>query len=617
MLKQKISELFSKHFLALSIIFIGVILRLFFIHFQGLSNDELSSLMRSHFPNIQTLIFEGVRKGDMHPALYQVLMWFWIKLVGESELGIRSISLLFYLVNMGLLYALACKHFSKNQGILILVIYTSFTFLIVNTTFSRPYNSGTFFLLLLAYASLNYQKSSTNISSSLIGIVVGFTGAMYSHYFAFLTAGVFGFCAFFYLDNSKKVYLLFASFVAFLFFLPHLDITLEQLGNGGLGWLAKPNKAWLLDFFIAFFNHSFLLFLLVALFMGFLYVKFPSEFTKEQRLFASVFVLAYLSGHLLSLYYTPVLRDLVMLFLLPFLFLVILKPFAKLSEGLTKKIAVIFFLFFITHTISFGGLFKPKNFAVFRELGVLGTYFETKYGKKNISYISSFNHIDYINYYRKNKLLEQQKEWNEASFYHLFQRVKEAKTPYFVYQYSNHFHSVLLYELIRRVYPNVLFHKTFFNSGFTLFSKTGKSKQQLVKTQIIASSEQEVEQVAEFFGDYTVSVERLKKYVEKSAYFTIETEGIISSDNPFYLVAVLEHQGEMLKDTPLREMYVALNQTKIIQRNKKERMLLAFELPLEAKEDDEIHFYFWNPGKTNVKVKNPSWHVVETNFDSE
>jgi len=148
MLKEKIKQLFSKHFFALSIIFIGLILRLLFIHFQGLSNDELSGVMRCHFPDFQTLIHQGVRNGDMHPALYQSLMWFWMKAFGESELAIRSLSLLFYVANMLLLYAISCRFFSKNQGIMVLVLYTSVTFLIINTTFSRPYNSDTFFLVI-------------------------------------------------------------------------------------------------------------------------------------------------------------------------------------------------------------------------------------------------------------------------------------------------------------------------------------------------------------------------------------------------------------------------------------------------------------------------------------
>jgi hypothetical protein len=612
MLKEKILELFSKHYLALSIIFIGLIIRLFFIYFQGLSNDELSGVMRCHFPDFKTLIQEGVRNGDMHPAFYQVFMWFWMKFFGESELGIRTLSLFFFLLNMGLFYTIACRFFSRNQGIMVLVFYASFTFLIINTTFSRPYNSGTFFLLLLTYSILNYQKSENKFSISFLGIVLAFTGAMYSHYFAFLTAGVIGFCSLFYLDRSKKIHLLIAGFIAILLFLPHLEITLHQLGNGGLGWLGKPNKLWLLDFFIYFFNQSKSLFLFVTITLIFFHIKYTSKWSKEERFFSYIFSLTYLVGHLLSVFYTPILRELVMLFLMPFLLLVLLRPIKVVSKDSTTKIALVTILIIGIHSISYGSLFKPKNFPVFREIGELGNKFDTKFGRQNITYISSFNSIDYINYYRTNKLIEQQKDWNANAIYTLFERIKASRTPYFVYHYSNHFHSILLYELIRKVYPQVLFHKTYFNSGFTFFSKKGNSNYGLIKKQIIRSLSETIESEAEFFGNQKVDVKTLRQHLQKSDYLLLECFGQILLDRPFYMVAVLENKGKMLKNNPLHEMYVALNQTKVVKLNCKEKFVLAFELPVEAKDDDEVHFYFWNPEKIAIKVKSPIWSVVQT-----
>lgn len=613
MLKEKINQLFSQHFFALSIIFIGIILRLLFIYFQGLSNDELSAVMRCHFPDFQTLIHEGVRIGDMHPALYQSLMWFWMKAFGESELAIRSLSLLFYVTNMLLLYAIACRFFSKNQGLMTLALYTSFTFLIINTTFSRPYNSGTFFLLILVYAILNYQKQDKKLSWVLFMIILAFAGAMYSHYFAFLTAGVIGLCAFIYLDQNKRIYLLLAGVFAILLFLPHLNITLHQLGNGGLGWLGKPTTFWLFDFFTYFFNQSGVVFLIILALLIFLHVKYGSTWSKEERFFAIIFSLTYLLAHLLSIYYTPILRELVMLFLLPFLFMFVLSPLKAFSEDSIKKLVLATVLIFGIHSLTYGSLFKAKNFPVFREIGVLGNHYDATYGKQNITYISSFNSIDYINYYRSNKLNEIQKEWNADALYTLFERIKTSKTPYFVYQYSNHFHSVLLYELIRKEYPKVLFHQSYFNSGFTLFGKNGSSHSYLAKKVIISSSRQTITSQEEFFGNQKVSVKRLRNSVNRTGYLSIETEGMIFSVKPFFLVAVLEHQGEMLKNNPLHEMYVALNQTKLITANKKEKMILAFELPVEASDEDDVHFYFWNPEKMLVKVQIPEWKRVQIN----
>ena len=72
----------------LSIIGLGVFLRLFGIWDFSLTHDELSVIGRLHFDTFSELIEKGV-KVDGHPAGIQVFLWLWIKIFGISELSLR------------------------------------------------------------------------------------------------------------------------------------------------------------------------------------------------------------------------------------------------------------------------------------------------------------------------------------------------------------------------------------------------------------------------------------------------------------------------------------------------------------------------------------------------
>ena len=113
MVKLSIREKFLEHKIFWLVLFVGLILRLLFIEFQGLSNDELSAWYRTRYPMAETFWKLGVREGDMHPAFYQVLLWVWVRLFGDSDFSIRMTSLIFFGLNLGLLYKISCSFFSK------------------------------------------------------------------------------------------------------------------------------------------------------------------------------------------------------------------------------------------------------------------------------------------------------------------------------------------------------------------------------------------------------------------------------------------------------------------------------------------------------------------------
>lgn len=135
----------KKHWVFLSLLFLGLFIRLVFMHYQGLSNDELSAWHRTHLSSWNDFWVQGVKIGDMHPAFYQVLLWIWVRVFGDSEFALRSTSLLFYIFTSLLVYRIGLQHFSKFSALLFQALYVGLAFTIMNTVFARPYNSGVFF----------------------------------------------------------------------------------------------------------------------------------------------------------------------------------------------------------------------------------------------------------------------------------------------------------------------------------------------------------------------------------------------------------------------------------------------------------------------------------------
>lgn len=594
----------------ISLLLIGLVFRFLFIHFQGLSNDELSAWNRTQFGDWNSFWYRGVKDGDMHPVFYQGLLWIWVRLFGDSEWSLRSTGILFYILNSWLIYRISIRFFSKQAGLAVIALYTTLAFTIINTVFARPYNSGTFFLLLLTLSLFEMNANQRKVSFWHFGIILGFVGAMLSHYYAFLVAGIIGLLALFYLERWKIKDVVITGIISCLLFLPHWSVTQYQLQKGGLGWLSPPEWNWLIDFFHLFFNHSWIIFaffILVAVLSLSKSTYFKSE---EEKFVFRLFLVTYLAGHLISVYYTPVLRDLVMLYTLPFLLLFLFRGF-QFSKGKLFYVSLIIIPLVVgLHSIYSVQLLRPQNFGVFRELGQTVNEADQKLGRKNLEFASNFNDIAYINYYYKQKVEESIREWSDPEVvYELAERAKNSQKPYFVYNWSNDFHIPMYYEVVRKHFPYVYLHHNYFNSASTIFSRQKMTSKGLTKRKVDLKMENTFPETTvsseEFIGAIKVSAKQLKEQITDDAYVLIEAKGTLKSDSPCYLVATLERNGQMVLDGTNPVLYVAFDQSRLIQKGTKETFFCAFKMPEDVMPEDVIHIYLWNPEKQVIELEKP------------
>lgn len=590
-------RLLKKHWVFVSLLLLGLLIRLIFMHYQGLSNDELSAWHRTHFSNWDDFWVKGIKVGDMHPAFYQVLLWIWIKLFGDSEFAIRSTSLIFYILSSLLIYRIGIRHFSKFSGLLLIALYTGLTFTVMNSVFARPYNSGVFFLLLAFYGILELKVQQQHLWKWTLLIAISLVGAMLSHYFAFLVAAVLSGVGLFYLGKTRIIYLFSAGLLSVVLFLPHIPITIFQVGRGGLGWLAAPKLMWPIDFIHLFFNESWLLFF--SLVFVFVLVLFFSkrQWSAKSTFSLTIFCIAFIGAFVLSHIFTPILREIVMQFLLPFLFFPAFYFIGLQSKKL--KLGLIFLVALIPTADSFlrYQLLEPVHYGVFKEIGVAINDANTKFGKENITFAANFNHVNYINYYVDNDLTETISDWDQPEALNLLvERAKNAQTEYFGYAYSNKFHVPMFIEAIRYYYPEVIQTVQTRFSIFILFKKSSKKRNFGTPINTLASDSIKTTQ-DEFSKEGTMAVKDLPKLKNRFEYYYLKCKTKTLDTVPVYLTVTVQRNGDFWKRGEDLAVYYSYDHGLFAKVGEEKNTICAFELPNDVLPTDELKFYIWNPNK--------------------
>lgn len=614
MVKSENQSFVKQHGMFISLLLIGLIFRFSFMYHQGLSNDELSGWYRTKFSDWNLFWFYGVKAGDMHPVFYQAFLWVWVRIFGDSEWAIRATSIVFYVLNSWMIYQLCRRFFSKQIGLAVIALYVGLTFTIIHTVFARPYNSGTFFLLLTIWSIFEINRREKAFSFWFLGLILGFLGAMLSHYYAFITALIIGCSSLFYVSKPNIKVILCCGFISALGFLPHWSITAYQLNQGGLGWLAPPKWNWLFDFGFQFFNFSWLLFACFFLLVVFSFLNANFFKSKEEQMVLRVFLLTYLAGHLISIFYTPVLRELVMLFTLPFLLIFLFRGFRSFSGRLFNLALLILPILVGFQSIFVSKLWQPANFGVFREIGQSIDEADARLNRENIDFASNFNSVSYLNYYCKTPIQESIVDWkNPNVVYTLADRAKISQKDYFVYNWSNNFHLPMYYEVLRNHFPYIYAHRLYFNSAATIFSKSKTNFQGFQPRKLTARFENTFQQSTisneEFIGGMWIPIEIFQKHMQ-AEYFLVRAKGKFEKNIPFHLVVTIERDGKMLMEHENALLYAAYDQSKLEKPGYKTTFFNAFSIPENVLPTDMVHIYFWNPLKQKVEINKPTLFFV-------
>ena len=253
--------------LILGILGIATILRFYQFTNIPFTHDEFSVWSRLIYDNLNDILEKGVKLTDTHPAGIQVFLHYWAMLFGKAEWVIKLPFAIMGVWSVWMIFIVAKKWFGKTTGFLSAAAMATLQYPIYYSQIARPYISGMFFGLVLVYFWSNIIKSPRRKPmANGIGFVLAGTLCAYNHHFSFLFAILVGLSGFFFLrKNMIWKYVAYGLAVALLY-LPHLNITLFQLGKGGVGaWLSKPDGYFIVDYVRYIFHFSNLLLFFTAL----------------------------------------------------------------------------------------------------------------------------------------------------------------------------------------------------------------------------------------------------------------------------------------------------------------------------------------------------------------
>ncbi len=99
-----------------SIIVIGSLLRIYHLGTESIWLDEVASIDGSK----ESLVSVIESSGRLHnvPPLYFVLLHFWMLLFGKGEIAVRSLSAIFGIVSIFVIYKVGCQLFNRKVGLI-------------------------------------------------------------------------------------------------------------------------------------------------------------------------------------------------------------------------------------------------------------------------------------------------------------------------------------------------------------------------------------------------------------------------------------------------------------------------------------------------------------------
>ena len=243
----------------LLIILLAVLLRLYQIDYN-LDGDEIASVHISmgSFSHVIDLSIQD----RVHPPLYYLLLAFWIKLFGSSEISVRALSVMVSAIFLVVLYRLALK-FTNTMGALFVVLICSLSpYFVFYGEQARPYSLVSCFSTLSFYFLLkHFEQPDHKQWSVLYGLSC--MGLIYSQYMGLLVL-LPEFAAILISKVRGKYKLLSCGLTGMLSIVVWFEVMAKTLtpayllknekGQTGLDWILKPALIDLPAFYVYIFG---------------------------------------------------------------------------------------------------------------------------------------------------------------------------------------------------------------------------------------------------------------------------------------------------------------------------------------------------------------------------
>lgn len=332
----------NRYYILAAIIVLNFVVKGIFISSTSIAGDEPFSIYHAQM-NIKYII-KLLSTGN-NPPLYEILLHFWIKLFGISELSVRMPSLIFSTITVFYVFRIGFKYFNLRIGIVasLLFIFSNY-----QTLYAHEARVYTMFGMLSTISMFHFLSLVDRQERrwfhfgilTLTNIVL-----IYSHYFGFFVLGI----EFTFILVSKELrknlwkQILASTLLIFIAYIPNIKIITERFLDSSQNgtWLTKPNGlASLYTMIVKFANApvvavTTITILLISL--GIYIVKRENiEIPKTKLLIAVWFAIPFILMFCIS-YFIPMYLDRYLIFISSSF--VILIPIAIESLTNNKKIS--------------------------------------------------------------------------------------------------------------------------------------------------------------------------------------------------------------------------------------------------------------------------------------
>jgi len=347
---KSVKEIQDKY-LIFALIAIQLLVTLPFINSFPIDLDEPFSIYHSQ-QDLSDMM--SLFTNENNPPLHFILLHFWIKLFGISPIAVRSLSLLFSILTIPVLYNFSKKIIKKEYAILTVCFFIFSSLLHYHALEARTYSLFTLLSLMVFSELFNFvftQKGSY-LKLGLLNALL-----LYSHYLAGYIIFVEIIIMFIYYNQfvKKNLFGIIKSFIiTFIFYLPGaylFYIRLKHFSTNGT-WVSKPNWIDLYYNFVKFFNSELVFYIYIILILFFIIIykfKFQlKKFNNKKLYILLVFFLNYFGLFLFSITLQPVFLQRYLIFIIPFVY-ILLGIFIELiyPKQLNKKLLIIFIIPFV------------------------------------------------------------------------------------------------------------------------------------------------------------------------------------------------------------------------------------------------------------------------------
>lgn len=246
----------------LVLMLIGAALRFADISTESLWVDEIYSF-RQAVKSVAMIIANAPQ--DVHPPVYYALLHFWALLFGTTEAGLRSLSAIFGVAALPLMYVLGREMYSQRVGLYAALLLALSHFHIHYSQEARNYAYAVLVVILGMIGFVRYVKQFDSQSEPVLSwkllafFLLGNTLILYSHFFAlFVIAAQNALVLSFALMRRDVFRRMWKSWLALqslllLLFVPWMEILYFQIRAVKSGfWIDPPNLMTLAETIIEF-----------------------------------------------------------------------------------------------------------------------------------------------------------------------------------------------------------------------------------------------------------------------------------------------------------------------------------------------------------------------------